>query len=91
MSVKDRMQMEAAPGTLARVVSSTAGYAYAFGVEEEWVFTHMRLDHGVTLLLLGRPPMHVIHMKGQPLVLALCDGRRILIDERFLEVMNVSC
>ena len=84
------MQMEAAPGTLARVVSSTAGYAYAFGVAEEWVFTHMRLDHGALLLLLGRPPIDVIHRQGQPLVLALCNGRRILIDERFLEVMNVE-
>ncbi len=82
--------MEAAPGTLARVVSSTAGYAYAFGVAEGWVNTHMRLDHGTPLILLGRPPNHVIHMKGQPLVLALCDGRRILIDERFLEVMDVE-
>ena len=88
MSVE--LKVAASPGTLAQVSSPAAGYAYAFGVAEEWVFTHMRLDHGALLLLLGRPPIDVIRRQGQPLVLALCNGRRILIDERFLEVMNVE-
>ena len=84
------LKMAATPGSLAQVSSPAAGFAYAFSVTEEWVFTHMRLAHGETLLLLGRPPIEVIHRQGQPLVLALCNGRRILIDERFLEVMDVE-